>query len=94
MVAESITNQGCLLSLVVMQAIPGFRTLDQDLRSTLLNLIQFSFLKYWGEELEVVCQRLAIVQDRNPLDVRRFVGFLLQGFEFVICVGTIHLGPV
>jgi hypothetical protein len=82
----------CSLSLVEVQAIPGFRTLDEDLRFTLLNLFQALSLKYWQESntyhfddtrifgLEVICQWLAIVQDQTPLKIRGFVGFLLQGF--------------
>jgi hypothetical protein len=89
-----------LFSLVVVQAIPGFNGLDEDLRSTFLNLIQELMMKYWwnckpsnnqwglnkpsnnqwGLNLEVACQRLAIVQDRAPSEIRKFVGFLSQGF--------------
>jgi hypothetical protein len=91
-VADIITIHDCLLSLVVVQAIPGFNGLDEDLRSTFLNLIQEFMMKYsrgWNYkyynnqfefELEVACQRLAIVQDREPLVIRKFVGFLSQGF--------------
>jgi hypothetical protein len=80
------------LSLVEVQAIPGFRTLDEDLRSTLLNLFQASSLTYWQShnidcyndprifELEELCQWLAIVQDQRLLKIREFVGFLQQGF--------------
>ena len=76
----------------MVQAIPGFRTLDEDLRSTLFNLFQASSMYDWQDrnkghfdhpgifELELLCQWLEIVQDRKPSDIRRFVGFLLQGF--------------
>jgi hypothetical protein len=75
-----------------VQAVPGFRTLDEDLRSTLLNLFQASSMYDWRErnknrfgnprifEQELLCQWLEIVQDRKPWDICRFVGFLLQGF--------------
>ncbi|KAG0557610.1 hypothetical protein KC19_11G143600 [Ceratodon purpureus] len=66
-------------------AIPGFSTLDEDLRFTILNLIQALLMKKWSErnrrcfddptvfELEVLCQWLAIVQDRRPLDIYIFM---------------------
>jgi hypothetical protein len=92
-VADIITIHDCLLSLVVVQAIPGFNGLDEDLRSTFLNLIQELMIrnrrawKYKSDtnyhspiELEVACQRLAIVQNREPSAIRKFVGFVSQGF--------------
>jgi hypothetical protein len=78
--------------LVVVQAIPGFNGLDEDLRSTFLNLIQEFMMKYWQGwnyeyyykqfdfVVEEACRRLAIVQNREPLVIRKFVGFLSQGF--------------
>ncbi|KAG0618777.1 hypothetical protein M758_4G091500 [Ceratodon purpureus] len=55
-------------------AIPGFSTLDEDLRSTLLNLIQFLTLKVWYNKrtckLEEACRLLAIVQDRESSEIR------------------------
>ncbi|KAG0579329.1 hypothetical protein KC19_4G091000 [Ceratodon purpureus] len=55
-------------------AIPGFSTLDEVLRSTLLSLIQVLTLKVWYFEttckLEEACRMLAIVQDREPCEIR------------------------
>ncbi|KAG0579279.1 hypothetical protein KC19_4G087800 [Ceratodon purpureus] len=58
-------------------AIPGFSTLDEDLRSTLLDLIQFFSMQAWYEVtswvLEEACRRLAIVQDRHPSEIRGYI---------------------
>jgi hypothetical protein len=62
------------LSLVEVQAIPGFRTLDEDLRSTLLNLFQVSSLTYWQSHND------DCYGDQRLLKIREFVGFLQQGF--------------
>ena len=78
----------------MVQAIPGFSTLDEDLRCTLLNLVQSSYKRYLaGEltdpiypELEGICDWLTIVQDRKPSEIRRCVGFLAAEFVFVLYV--------
>lgn len=90
-----------MFSLVVVQTIPGFNGLDEDLRSTFLNLIQELLIenrrapKYkWDTNYQCpiglgeACRSLAIVQNRELSVIRKFVGFL---FEFVICAGTISL---
>ncbi|KAG0580836.1 hypothetical protein KC19_4G203600 [Ceratodon purpureus] len=62
-------------------AIPGFSALGEDLRSTLLHLIQDLLLKYSGwksSDLNVVCQRLAIVQDQRPSEIQKFIFKLLE----------------
>ncbi|KAG0618750.1 hypothetical protein M758_4G089200 [Ceratodon purpureus] len=64
-------------------AIPGFSALGEDLRSTLLHLIQDLLLKgkdnWWKSwELNVVCQRLAIVQDQRPSEIQKFMFKLLE----------------
>ncbi|KAG0618726.1 hypothetical protein M758_4G088200 [Ceratodon purpureus] len=66
--------------------IPGFSSLDEDLRSTLLDLIQFfsmqALLILYNCELEDVCRRLAIVQDRQPSEIRGYV-FKLSELKLV-----------
>ncbi|KAG0579289.1 hypothetical protein KC19_4G088200 [Ceratodon purpureus] len=62
-------------------AIPGFSALGEDLRSTLLHLIQDLLLKddVWKSwELNVVCRRLAIVQDQRPSEIQKFMFKLLE----------------
>ncbi|KAG0579324.1 hypothetical protein KC19_4G090600 [Ceratodon purpureus] len=66
--------------------IPGFSALDENLRSTLLNLIQFLTLKAWDDEetckLEELSRRLAIVQDRKPSEIRSYI-FKLSELKLV-----------
>jgi hypothetical protein len=76
---------------VVMQAIPGLSTLREDLRITLLNLIQFSsyniFTLSGGHllpDVEIVCRIMAIAEDREPWEIRRNVGPRCHSFDLTM----------
>ncbi|KAG0618736.1 hypothetical protein M758_4G088800 [Ceratodon purpureus] len=65
--------------------IPGFSTLDEDLRSTLLDLIQFFSMQarlVYTCEFEEACRLLAIVQDRQPSEIRGYI-FKLSELKLV-----------
>ncbi|KAG0579275.1 hypothetical protein KC19_4G087500 [Ceratodon purpureus] len=91
--------------------IPGmltrmrFISLDENLRSTLLDLIQFSSKETWELRicgLEAACRRLAIVQDRQPSEIRGYIFRLSElklvnvcehgGREGVQCLENSELG--
>jgi len=71
-----------------------FSSLNEDLQSTLLNLVQECSWTSWHPEVrngnffdvESVCRRLAILQKRDPREILNYVGSVCQNVEIIIFV--------
>jgi len=84
-VVQVVLDSACgTIEVALCNAIPSnvFNSFNEDLQSTLLNLVQECSLKDWFRTikngkffgLEVVCRRLAILQDREPREILDYVG--------------------